>query len=161
MRITEVKRHLDGSAHRFDCELVLRRRHVVVVRFEHWENRSAGGFSVPRGSRTDGFFWRRRPYSLYRMAGPDGRRIADRYDIVDGVRFGRDEVSYLDLLLDIWIAPDGRVRVEDEDEVEEAVRAGKLSRADRRRILAARDLVLRRHPTVVREAARLLAEARS
>ncbi len=35
MRITEVKRHLDGRTERFDCHLVLRRPHLVVVRFEH------------------------------------------------------------------------------------------------------------------------------
>ena len=156
MRITEVKRHLDGSAERFDCELVLRRPHLVVVLFEHRRGRSTGGFHIPRGSRTYGFFWRRRPYSFYRMAAPDGRVIAHRYDVVDDVRLGEHEVSYLDLLLDVWVAPDGAVRVEDEDEVAEYARHGLLSRAQRDRITRTRTLLLRRHRTIAREAARLL-----
>ena len=154
MRITEVKRHLDGSAERFDCELVLRRPHLVVVLFEHRRGRSAGG--IPRGSHTYGFFWRRRPYSLYRMAGPAGRLIAHRFDVVEDVRLGEREVSYLDLLLDVWVAPDGTVRVEDEDQVAEYTRHGLLSRAQRDRITRTRTLLLRRHRTIARQAARLL-----
>ena len=156
MRITEVKRHLEGGAHRFDCELALRRPHLVVVLFRHWRARSAGGFSIPRGSRTHGFFWRRRPYSLYRIVRPDGGLIAHRYDIVGDVRLAEREVSYLDLLLDIWIAPDGTVRFEDEDEVSDHVRRRLISRARAVDIERARALVLRRHATVAREAARLL-----
>lgn len=156
MRITEVKRHIDGSAHRFACELVLRRPQLVVVRFDHWRGRSAGGFHFPRGSRTFGFFWRRRPYSLYRMAGPNGRLIAHRFDVLEDVRISDDEVSYLDLLLDIWVAPDGSVQVEDDDEVAGFAARGLLSGARLARIERTRALVLRRHPAIVREAARLL-----
>ena len=156
MRITEVKRHLEGDAHRFDCELLLRRPELVVVLFRHWRERTAGGFSIPRGSRTYGFFWRRRPYSLYRIVEPDGGLIAHRYDVVADVRLDEREVSYLDLLLDIWIAPDGAVLVEDEDEVAHQARRGLLSREQVRGIERARALILRRHPAVAREAARLL-----
>ena len=156
MRITEVKRHLDGSVERFDCELVLRRPHLIVVLFEHRRGRSTSGFHIPRGSCTHGFFWRRRPYCVYRMAGPDGRPIADRFDVVEDVRLGEHEVSYLDLLLDVWVAPDGAVRVEDEDEVAEYARRGLLSRAQRDRIRRTRTLLLRRHRAIASEAARLL-----
>jgi hypothetical protein len=156
VRITETKRHLDGSADRFACELVLRRPDVIVVRFEHWEGRSAGGFDIPRGSRTHGFFWRRRPYSLYRMTGPDARPIVDRFDIVEDVRLGEREVSYLDLLVDIWVAPDGSVLVEDEDEVEDHLARGLLSTAQRQRIERTAALLVRGHRRIIREAARLL-----
>lgn len=157
MRITETKRHLDGSAHHFDCELVLRRRDVIVVRFEHWEGRSAGGFDIPRGSRSDGFFWRRRAYSLYRMTGPDGLAIADRFDVVEDVRFEEHEVSYLDLLVDIWVAPDGSVLIEDEEEVEDHVQHGRLSKPQLGRIERTTELLVRDHRRIIREAARLLA----
>lgn len=156
MRITEVKRHLEGGAHRFECELVLRRPHLVIVLFRHWRSRSAGGFSIPRGSRTHGFFWRRRPYSLYRIVRPDGELIAHRYDVVDDIRLGGREVSYLDLLLDIWIAPDRSVEIEDEDDVVEYARRGLLSKVQVEAIHRARALVLRRHAAIAREASRLL-----
>src|SRR3989338_1643953 len=91
-RITEVKLHLDGSAHRFECALVLRRPQLAIVRFDHWRGRSYGGFHLPRGSHTYGFFWPRRHYSLYRILGPDGRLIADRFDVLEDVRLGEREV---------------------------------------------------------------------
>ena len=157
--ITEVKRHADGSEHRYQCELLDLRPHLAIALFRHWRGRSAGGFRLPRGSRTYGFFWKRRPYSLYRMTGPNGRLIAYRFDVVDDIRISEAEVSYLDLLLDIWVAPDGRVQVEDEDDVAAWAGAGLLSKVQRRRIERARALLLRRHATITREAARLLAEA--
>ncbi len=155
-RITEVKRHPDGSAHRFGCELLDLRPHLAIVLFRHWRGRYGGGFRFPRGSRTHGFFWRRRPYSLYLMTGPDGRLIAHRFDVVDDVRINETEVSYLDLLLDIWVAPDGTVQVEDDEEVAEHTRRGLLSKAQQRRIERTRALLLRRHKAIEREAARLL-----
>jgi hypothetical protein len=159
VRITEVKHHLEGDPHRFECELILRRRHVAVVRFDHWRGRSAGGFRFPRGSVTHGFFWTRRRYSLYRMRGPDRRLIADRYDIVEDVRISEREVSYLDLLLDIWVGPDGTVQIEDEDEVLDYRHRGLLSAAQRGLVDDTKALVLRRHDAIIREAEALLREA--
>jgi len=156
--IEEVKRHLDGRVERFDCDLVLRRPHVVVIRFDHERARRAGGFVFPKGSRSYGFFWRLRPYVLYRMAGPDGRLIAHRFDVVEDVRLGEYEVSYVDLLLDISVDPEGHVRAEDEEDVAEYVRLGRLSTAQRGRIERTRALLLRRHGVILREAARLVEE---
>ncbi|MDZ4278541.1 MAG: hypothetical protein U1B78_05325 [Dehalococcoidia bacterium] len=81
-RITEIKRHLDGRVERFDCRPVLRRPHVAVIRYDHERERRMGGFVIPAGSRTFGFFWRRRPYSLYRIEDQRRRLIAHRFDVV-------------------------------------------------------------------------------
>lgn len=157
-RISEVKRHLDGRLERFACRPVLWRPHLVVVRFDHAAERRAGGFRVPAGSRSYGFFWRWRPYVLYRMLDPDGRLIAHRFDLVEDVHLSEDEVSYTDLLLDVWVGPQGDLLVEDEDEVAEHARRGLLSTQQRARIERTRALLLRRHAVVAREAARLLGE---
>jgi hypothetical protein len=157
VRTTELKRHLDGGDERFGCELVLRRAHVAVIRFQHRRRLSADGFTIPRGSHTDGFFWTPRPYGLYRIWGPDGSHIADRFDVLEDCRIGDREVSYLDLLVDVWVAPDGAVLVEDEEEVADHVRRGLLSRAQVRHIERATALLLRDHRRIIREAARLLA----
>ena len=159
MRITEVKRHLDGRVERFDCRLLLRLSHVVVLRFDHPAAQQADAFSIPRGSRSYGFLWSRRPYLLYRIQDPDGRLIAHRFDVVEAVRLGEREVSYTDLLLDVWVDPTGNARVEDEDEVADYIRRGQLTTARRERIRRTRDLLLRRHPAIAREASRLLASA--
>ena len=156
MRITEAKRQLDGRIERFDCRLVVRRPRVIVLRFDHRRARHAGGFVLPAGSRSWGFFWRRRPYVMYRIARPDGRLIAHRFDVVEDVRLEEREVSYMDLLLDIWVGPRGDVRVEDEDEVAQHARRGLLSAAQQARIDRTQDLLIRRHAAIEREAARLL-----
>jgi predicted RNA-binding protein associated with RNAse of E/G family len=157
VKVTEVKRHLDGRVERFACRLVLRRPHLAVLRFDHARARRASGLTIPAGSRTFGFFWSRRPYLLYRIEGPRGDLIACRFDAVDAVRLGDDEVSYLDLLLDLWLLPDGTLRVEDEDDVTDFARRGLLTTAQRARIERARTRLLRRAPAVAREAGRLLA----
>jgi predicted RNA-binding protein associated with RNAse of E/G family len=155
--VAEVKRHLDGRVERFACRLVAREPDVAVLRFDHRRRRVAGGFVLPAGGRTYGFFWPRRPYVLYRITGPDGALILQRFDVVEGVRLGEREVSYLDLLLDVLVDPSGHVRVEDEDHVADYARRGLLSKARRARIERATAVLLRRHTAIEREAARLLA----
>ncbi len=139
-RIVEVKRRLDGSEERFDCELVHRTPWLVAVLFQ---------MRPPRyRSEVDsyGLFWRRRPYNCYYAVRPgDAEAVFTRFDVVRGVdvsevREGSGaaaEVRYTDLLLDLWVGPDG-ARWEDEDEVAAAVRGGLLSDADRARIERAR-----------------------
>lgn len=161
MRITEIKRHLDGRVERFLCRLVLRRPHLVIVRFDQTTERRASGFLLPAGSRSFGFFWRRRSYVLYRMLGPHGRLIAHRFDVVEDVRLAERDVSYTDLLLDVWVDPQGNARVDDEADVLEYARRGRLSAAQQERIDRTRALLLRRHAAITREAARLLNQADS
>lgn len=156
MRIVEVKQHLDGREERFACDLVLRRAHVAVVRFRSTEPREAGGYRIPIGSQTIGFFWPRRPYVLYHIQGPEGALIAHRFDVVEAVRIRNREVVYRDLLLDVWVDPAGRTTIEDEDEVAVARRRGTMSGAQADRIDATRSLLLRRFRAIIREALQLL-----
>lgn len=157
MRVTEVKRHLDGRVQSFECSLVRAERGLLVVRFEHPAEGGAGGFSFPPGSVTFGFFWRRRHYSLYRIVRPDGSLIAHRFDVIDEVRLEPAQVEYLDLLLDVWVSPEGRVAVEDEGEVALFARRGLLRPGQVRLIERTRRLLERRHAAVIAEAVGLLA----
>ena len=156
MRITEVKRHLNGREVRFDLQLVLRRPHLIVASFVHPKALQRDGFTFERGAVSYGFFWRRRPYVMYHMLDPQGRLVANRFDIVEDVQLGEREVSYRDLLLDIWIDASGLVRVADEKEVAEARREGALSNTQFERIDRTRDLILRRHRVITAGAKRLL-----
>lgn len=141
--MVEVKRKLDGSEQRFDCELIERTSSLVIARYR---------FEAEAGPIDSyGCFWARRPYLCYHMVHrEDGREWVSRFDVVRDVCLGRDEVSYTDLLLDLWADPHG-ARWEDEDEVEAALAAGVLERFDRERIERARRLLTRRHRTVVHE----------
>ena len=156
MNVSEIKRHIDGREERFRLQLVVRRPHLVIGSYEHPRSRRSGGFTFGRGSVSYGFFWRRRPYVMYRMLDPRGRLVANRFDVVAEVRLAERTVSYTDLLLDAWTTPDGSLRFEDEDEVADAVRQGLLSRTQLDRIEKTKDLLLRRHRAIAREATRLL-----
>lgn len=108
---------------------------------------------VPAGTETLGFFWQDRTYNLYRFVSPD---FGYRFDVVTDVRIGDDRVEYLDLLLDVRVMPDGTVRVEDEEEVEEAARSGLLSPARLAIVERTRQELLREHARIVDEALRVV-----
>lgn len=148
-RITEVKRQLDGSEQRFDCELVHRTPSLVVVCFEM---RRPGG-------RLDsyGFFWPRRPYNCYHIVRPEsGEAVLSRFDVLRDVDLTTPgEAGYTDLLLDLRVERDGP-RWEDEDELAEAVADGRVTAAELEHIERARGVLERGHGRIIAEVRRML-----
>jgi predicted RNA-binding protein associated with RNAse of E/G family len=155
--VLETKFTIDGRAQTFTCAGLLLTPRLAMVRFDHTGERHTGGYLIPAGSHTIGFFWQARGYNCYRFTGPDGRVIAYRFDAVEhvGIRPGR--IWYHDLLLDVLVGPDGAVRIEDEDEVEEARLNGLLSARQQRRIERTKALLLRDHPRIIAECEREIA----
>lgn len=156
MRISEIKRHIDGSEERYTLTQIHRARHAVIAEYRFKRTYVRDGFTIPRGGKTYGFFWELRPYVMYRILDPEGGLVAHRFDVVEDVRLAERGVSYTDLLLDIWVRPDGTAQVEDEDEVEAARKDGVLSAEDVDQIDRVRDLILRRHRVIIRDAISLL-----
>ncbi len=157
MHITEIKRHPDGREHRFQLDVVLQQPHLVIGSFKHTRPRQAGGFAFERGALSFGYFWKRRSYVMYRMLDAAGSLVANRFDVVEDVQLAPGTVSYMDLYLDLWVSADGTTQFEDEDEVTAAAREGLLSRSQLDRIEKTKELLLRRHRVIAREAAALLA----
>ena len=172
-RIVEVKRRLDGSEERFECELVHRTPALVVVCLRV-EPGAFGLRSAAAEGTLDsyGLFWRRRPYNCYHMVRPEsGEAVITRFDVLRDVEIDvPGEVRYTDLFLDlriehgaarretVWQETVFRETVlwEDEDEVAAAARAGLLSPADRGRIDRARAVLDRGHTRITAEVRRLL-----
>ena len=148
----EVKRTLGGKERVYDCEALHSSPRLAIARFEFTKSLVAGETTFPVQAYTLGFFWRGRHYNLYHSLTAGGELIADRFDIVDHVRIHAGGVRYDDLLLDIWLYPDGRIAVEDEDELEAAVATGQLSPARQQIITRTRALLLRRSPHIVSQA---------
>jgi predicted RNA-binding protein associated with RNAse of E/G family len=117
---TETKRRLNGTEQAFETALIVATRGMAAVRFDFTDDTysHAGGFEIPPGSYTTGFFWRDRTYNLYHITRADGSPIADRFDVVEAVRLRRDGLAFTDLLLDFWVSALGEAHFEDEDEVE-------------------------------------------
>jgi len=130
--ITERKIKPDGTVREYQCELVRLDTTVAVVRFlmENGGEIFGTPIRVPPGSVSYGWFWRRRPYNLYRMHTRDGELIAHRLDAVADVLLSPGVIEYRDLALDWWVAPDGTIIEEDRDEFDALLRAGKVSERD-------------------------------
>ena len=126
-KFTEVKRRFDGSEERFDCTAVRVTEDVAIVEFRI----PVAVGDVPKGSTTIGWFWRRRPYNLYRFVGKDGTPLLHRFDVVDEVRIDEDGVEYLDLIVDVLVSPTGEITIEDEEELKRAAERGAI---DERRL---------------------------
>lgn len=145
-RLLEVKQKLSGEELRFDLERWLLTPELAVGR---WVAEPDNTFGAPVGTYSWGVWWARRPIGVYRLHTPEGELLRYRIDAVEDVRIGEGEIRYRDLLLDARIQPDGEVSFEDEDEVEEAIAAGRLSWQQRWRIDWVRGVIAER-PSDVR-----------
>lgn len=155
--VDEVKRTPDGREQVFRCGLLDQSPARSVVLFITEREVRSGGYRFPPGSRTYGLFWARRPYTCYRMHGPDGALIAHRFDVVDAVRLRPGRIEYRDLLLDVWVPPGAPAYAEDEEEVEAAAAAGLLTPAEAARVRRVRTLLLGRYRRIIAEVAAVLA----
>lgn len=149
----ERKVKADGRVKEYRCSLLALTPWLAVARFPLPLGGAPYGtpIAIPPGSSSDGYFWRRRPYVVYRFRGPDGTLLGHRIDAVADVRLRADAVEYRDLCLDWWLDGRGRlVAAEDRDEFDRALAAG---------LLSARDVVLTtRAERVALAPRRLLAE---
>ena len=121
-KFTELKRRLDGSEERFECTAVRVTEDVAIVEFRI----PVAVGDVPKGSNTIGWFWRRRPYNLYRFVGAGGEPLLHRFDVVDEVEIDEHRVEYLDLIVDVLVSPTGQVTIEDEDDLQRAAKRGAI-----------------------------------
>lgn len=128
----ERKQKPDGSWREYGCTLLYRDAGLVIVRFLMEKGGAIHGapIEVPPGSVSHGYFWKRRPYNLYRMRRADGSLIAHRFDAVTDVQIGAGGVSYRDLILDWWSLPDGTIFEEDRGELEQLQASGELLPGD-------------------------------
>ena len=148
---TETKHRLDGRTESFEVTLLAAAPTMVTVRYDFSGERyaRAGGFTIPPGSYTTGFFWRERSYNLYHITHADGTPIADRFDVVESVRIRRDRVEFTDLLLDLWVSALGEAHFEDEDEVREYHERGLIGDERLRRIERTGSYLARNHRRIV------------
>jgi len=155
-KITEIKRHLDGRVERFVCEAVEINPQRAIL--HHVARRDKplrdGPLYLPAGEiHTWALFWKERPYLIYRFASSNGVLLGDRFDICEEVRIGREEISWVDLLLDLWVGPSRRkIEVLDEGEVEAYFSRGWLKESQRLLIEETKRRLLRGYREVLEEA---------
>ncbi|MGI8927063.1 MAG: hypothetical protein ACR2HN_10520 [Tepidiformaceae bacterium] len=129
---TERKIKPGGELREYACTLLILQPGLAVAAFLMEAAGAVFGppLQVPPGSISYGYFWKRRPYVIYRMKSPMGALLAHRFDAVTAVQLTPDSVTYRDLALDWWVLPGGEIIEEDREEFESLCAEGVLTAAD-------------------------------
>jgi len=124
MKIIEIKRHLNKPDESYLCDLCKRGKDYVVLKYVSDRPGRVGDVFFEAGSTTYAYYRTGMGYVLWRISGPDQHLKGYLFHICQDQRVGQERVEYLDLLLDIWIDPDGQIAILDRDEVEACAAKG-------------------------------------
>jgi len=152
--IEEEKRHLNKPPERFTCLLLRAEPDHAVLWYCAPRPGAVRDILLPAGTCTIAHYWRTRTYVLWSMLYPGGARAGTLLHLCSDVSLTPERISYLDLIVDIWINPDGAVRILDQDELEACVAAGLVSREEQRRIAAHTDALIAARDRLLAEAER-------
>lgn len=99
---------------------VIRRDERAIVLRTTWERprRDLGFVVLEPGSRWTEYFYADRWYNVFRVHAADGRLLGWYCNVARPARIDARQVVAEDLALDLWVAPDGEMRVLDRDEFE-------------------------------------------
>ncbi len=156
MLFCELKRHLNKPDETYMCDLVARDTDWVVLSYVSNRAWEFAGTHLPAGSQTLAFYQRGGAHVLWRMCDPSGGLVGHLFHICRDVQVEERRVSYLDLLLDIWIDSDGVVEVLDREDVDMCYREGKLCEVDLKSITSEEKRIVTHWPVLVREMDALL-----
>lgn len=145
----EIKRHKNKPEQHFCCELLFIKDGYAVLRYRADEPGLIADMRIPAGSTTVAHYWHERPYVAWRMFDSNYCLIGTLFHICTNVCIHDDHLSYDDLLLDIWIAPDGSARILDEDELQICIDAALVSTAELDCIREAQQEIINRHAEII------------
>jgi predicted RNA-binding protein associated with RNAse of E/G family len=145
----EIKRHKNKPEQRFRCELLHRESGYAVLRYVAEKSGLIAAMSIAPGSTTVAHYWQDRPYVAWRMFDLKKNLIGTLFHICTNVCIREDHLSYDDLLLDIWIMPDGKIRVLDEDELQACITTGLVSNAELFHIRKAQHCITALHKEII------------
>jgi len=147
--IAEIKEHKNKETQRFRCTVLHREANYLVVSFHSEKEGNIKDIIIPSGSTTIAHYWKDSGYVVWRMYGPEGRLIGTLFHIAKDVIIAGKQVRYLDLIVDIWITPDGKLRILDEDELEECKKAGVISIEEEQWIEKQKALIVHSHADII------------
>ena len=152
--VEEVKIHKNKQTQRFSCRLLLREQGHMILFYKSSAEGKIADIVIKKGSSTIAHYWTGRGYVLWRMYDAEINLIGTLFHICREVDMSDHGVSYIDLVLDIWIPPDGSARVLDEDELEECKCAGLLTQDETAWIEKQKKYILQNYSQIISEAIR-------
>lgn len=102
---------------RYPAEIRARTTHGVILdaRWNH-PRRDLGYALFEPGDHFREYFYSDRWFNIFAIATAAGRRKGWYCNIAAPAQISSERVEQVDLLLDVWVAPDGRPLILDEDE---------------------------------------------
>jgi len=119
--INEYKDVLVGRPKQFRCELVEFTETAAVVIYQLQNEVVLESTCMPAGTISFGYFWQERNYNIYHFVAAEGHTLGFYFNISDSTQIDETRIYWRDLVVDIFITPDGICRVLDEDEIPEDI----------------------------------------
>lgn len=116
--ITVVKRSpLGEEMLRYPAEVHTRLENGIVLD-AYWNNpnRDLGYTIFETGDHFIEYYYTDRWFNIFAIASADGRRKGWYCNVAEPASISEERVEHVDLLLDVWVGPDGRTLILDEDE---------------------------------------------
>ena len=120
----EIKLHRNKPTQRFRCTLLQREPGCAVLLYVADGPGQIADILIAEGSRTIAHYREDLPYVAWRMFDAGEKLIGTLFHVCANVSIQVDRLVYEDLLLDIWVAPDGSLRILDQDELHACAEAG-------------------------------------
>ncbi len=121
-RITVIKRNLAGEeTWRYSGQLLKRTENALILEAPfNLDDTPFMGIFLKRGDRFVEIFYTDRWYNIFEIHDRDDGTLKGWYCNIGrpAVFEAEDCLSFIDLALDLWVAPDGTQTVQDEDEFE-------------------------------------------
>ena len=130
MTCMERKIRLSGEVVTYQCDLLALEIDYGILRFVTSERRVIASATLEPGTFTFAVYWPERNYNLYYWIFPEDppiegeasepsrlRPVGYYFNIVDSVSLSPLQFAYRDLVVDIFVTPEGELSVLDEDEL--------------------------------------------
>lgn len=143
--MTERKATLRGTHKEYACRLIFRAPGEAVLLFVSEAAVRVHALDLPAGTVTFGYFWVDRAYNVYHWMTPAGATIAHYFNLADRTSIAEQDLSWLDLSVDLLIRPGSEPTVLDEAEVPAVLDAATVERIEsgKRALLARAGAVAR------------------
>lgn len=119
IEIVEMKETLEGAREEFSCFALEIHQGEAVLLYRSSRVACVGDVELPAGTMTLAYYWVERSYNVYHWLDGDGKTLGFYFNVSDRTVITRDRVSWRDLAVDLFVAPDGKARWLDEEELPE------------------------------------------
>jgi predicted RNA-binding protein associated with RNAse of E/G family len=156
MQILELKRNLNKPDETYRCDLLKRGHDYIIVKYVSDRSGRVGSVVFDAGSTTYAYYRVGMEYVIWKMLDSGGRLKGYLFHICRDLQLDDEKIEYLDLLLDVWIDPEGCLTILDRDEVEACAGKGVIGEKELVRIARQEKEIVANWKSIISDFNRLL-----